>query len=59
MPTAIQQTLRERAEREIALAEATGARAHAAPDYRVVFVTRRDGTVEKVPIRAPDKSKAH
>ena len=40
--------LRERAEREIALARATGSRAHASPDYSKVFVERRDGTRETV-----------
>lgn len=39
---------RERAAREIALAEATGAKAHASPDFRVVFIQRRDGTRETV-----------
>ena len=40
--------LRERAEREIALAEATGSRAHASPDFSKVFIERRDGTHETV-----------
>lgn len=40
--------LRERAEREIALAKATGARAQASPDFSKVFVERRDGTRETV-----------
>lgn len=40
--------LRERAEREIALAEATGSRAQASPDYSKVFIERRDGTRETV-----------
>lgn len=39
---------RERAEREIALAKATGAKAHASPDWRMVFIERRDGTRETV-----------
>jgi len=43
-----QQKLRERAEREIALAKATGAKAHASPDFSKVFVERRDGTRETV-----------
>ncbi len=43
---------RERAEREIALAQATGAKAHASPDWRTVFIQRRDGTRETV--RVPD-----
>lgn len=42
------QKLRERAEREIALAKATGSRAYASPDYTRVFVERRDGTRETV-----------
>lgn len=41
---------RERAEREIALAKATGAKAHASADYKVVFIERRDGTRERVAI---------
>lgn len=44
---------RERAEREIALAKATGAKAHASPDFRRVFVERRDGTRETV--RLPER----
>lgn len=43
-------TVRERAEREMALARATGSRATASPDYRVVFIERRDGTRETVRI---------
>lgn len=39
---------RERAEREIALAAATGAKAHASPDFKTVFVERPDGTRETV-----------
>jgi hypothetical protein len=42
------QKLRERAEREIALAKATGSKAHASPDFSRVFVERRDGTRETV-----------
>lgn len=45
---------RERAAREIALATATGAKAHASPDYRTVFIERRDGTRET--IRLPEKT---
>lgn len=41
---------RERAEREIALAKATGSKAEASPDYSKVFITRRDGTRETVRI---------
>ena len=44
---------RERAAREIALAKATGAKGHASPDYRTVFIERRDGTRETV--RLPDR----
>jgi len=40
--------LRDRAEREIALAKATGANAYASPDYAKVFVVRRDGSRETV-----------
>jgi hypothetical protein len=40
--------LRERAEREIALAKATGSRAYASPDFSTVFVERPDGTRETV-----------
>jgi hypothetical protein len=46
---------RERAEREIALAKATGAKAHASPDFRVVFIERRDGTRET--IRLPERDR--
>jgi len=42
------EALRARAEREIALAQATGSRAHASPDYSKVFIERRDGTRETV-----------
>jgi hypothetical protein len=41
-------SLRERAERQIALARATGAKAQASPDYRIIFVERPDGTRETV-----------
>lgn len=47
---AVEPSTRERAEREIALARATGAKAHASPDYRVVFIERRDGSRETVRI---------
>lgn len=40
--------MRERARREIALAQATGARAQASPDFTRVFIERRDGTRETV-----------
>lgn len=45
--------LRERAERYIALAKATGSKASASPDYSKVFVTRRDGTRETVRMTPP------
>lgn len=41
-------SVRQKAERLIALAQATGSRASASPDYRLVFVERRDGTRETV-----------
>jgi|GEM_PF-3589020 len=44
---------RDRAERYIALAKATGSKATASPDYSKVFITRRDGTRETVRITAP------
>lgn len=40
--------LRERAEREIALAKATGSKARASSDFSKVFIERRDGTHETV-----------
>lgn len=40
--------LRDRAERIIALAMATGSKAQASPDYRKVFIERRDGSRETV-----------
>jgi len=46
---------RERAEREIALAKATGSKAHASPDWRTVFIERRDGTRETV--RLPERDR--
>jgi hypothetical protein len=42
------EALRERAQREIALAKATGAKAQASPDFTKVFIERRDGTRETV-----------
>jgi hypothetical protein len=46
---------RDRAQREIALAKATGAaKAYASIDNRVVFVERRDGTREVVRLKKPD-----
>ncbi|MBI1252088.1 MAG: hypothetical protein GC189_11500 [Alphaproteobacteria bacterium] len=50
-----QDQLRDRAAREIALAEATGAKAHASTDNRLVFITRPDGTEETVKIRPPSR----
>ena len=44
---------RERAEREIALAMATGAKAHASSDCRLVYIQRRDGSRETVRIPEP------
>lgn len=47
---------RRRAEAEINLAKAAGAtRAEATPDYKTVFIQRRDGTEEKVHIPAPQQ----
>jgi hypothetical protein len=46
---------RERAEREIALAEATGSKAHASPDFRTIFIERRDGTRETVRLTEQEK----
>jgi len=44
---------RTRAEREIALAKATGAKAHASADYRTVFIERRDGSKDTVRLPPP------
>lgn len=44
---------RQRAEREIALAHATGAKAHASSDCRIVYIERRDGSRETVRIPEP------
>lgn len=44
---------RQRAAREIALARATGARAHASSDCHVVYIERRDGSRETVRIPEP------
>ena len=46
-------SLRDRAERQIALAKATGSKAYPSADYRIVFVERRDGTRETVRIAPP------
>ena len=46
---------RERAAHEIALAKATGAKAQASPDFRKVFIERRDGTRETVRLPEHDK----
>jgi hypothetical protein len=43
----------DRAKREIALAEASGAKAWASADNSVVFVQSRDGSVEQVKISRP------
>lgn len=40
--------LRERAAREVAIAQATGSKAYASPDFRQIFIERRDGTRETV-----------
>jgi hypothetical protein len=46
---------RDRAAREIALAQATGAaKAYASVDNRVVFIERRDGTREVVRLKRPE-----
>ncbi len=50
-----QDYFRQRAEREIALAKATGASAHASPDFRTVFIKRRDGTHETVRLPSRDR----
>ncbi len=46
---------RDRAEREIALAKATGAKAHASPDFRIVFVERPDGSQERIRMPEPGR----
>lgn len=51
--------LRERAQRQIALAEAGGARAKASPDCRTVFITYRDGREERVRIDTSEQEKPH
>ncbi len=48
---------RERAEREIALAQATGAKAHASSDCKIVYIERRDGSRETV--RIPEPAQKH
>ncbi|MGE0045582.1 MAG: hypothetical protein AB7J28_11675 [Hyphomonadaceae bacterium] len=53
-----QQHYRDRAARQIALAQATGAKAHASPDNRTVFVERADGTKEEVKIPPPGRADA-
>ena len=47
------QYFRERAEREIALVKSTGANAYASADYKTVFITRRDGSEEKLRVPPP------
>ncbi len=44
---------RDRAEREIALVAATGAKARASVDYKRIFVQRPDGSEEVVRIPPP------
>ena len=44
---------RDRAAREISLAEATGAKAYASADYKTVFIERPDGSKETVRLPAP------
>jgi hypothetical protein len=44
---------RDRAEREISIAKATGAKAHASADYRKIFIKRPDGTQETLRIPQP------
>ncbi len=46
---------RERAEREIALAKATGAKAHASPDFKTVFIERPDGTKDTLRVPPPSE----
>ncbi|MGE0829879.1 MAG: hypothetical protein AB7O04_11070 [Hyphomonadaceae bacterium] len=55
MTTAEQTYFRDRAEREIALAKATGAKAHASADFKTVYVERGDGTRETVRIPPPQE----
>lgn len=54
---------KDRAEREIAIAAATGAKAHASVDFKTIYVTRPDGSEETVrippPSEKPKASKAH
>ena len=54
---------KDRAEREIALVAATGAKARASVDYKRIFVQRPDGSEEVVrippPSSTPEKSKQH
>lgn len=44
---------RDRAQREIALAKATGAKAYASADNKTVFIERPDGSKEKVHLPPP------
>jgi hypothetical protein len=46
---------KDRAEREIALAAATGAKARASVDFKRVFVLRADGSEEVVRIPPPSE----
>ena len=50
---------RRRAEAEIAVAQAAGARAYASADWRTVFVERRDGTTEKLRLQRPRRQHLH
>jgi hypothetical protein len=54
---------KDRAEREIALAAATGAKAHASVDFKRVFVQRPDGSEEVLrippPGEKPNSAKPH
>jgi hypothetical protein len=51
---------RRRAEAEMAIAKAAGAqKATASPDWRTIFIQRRDGTTETVHIREEDQKRAN
>lgn len=54
MNKAEQDYFRDRAARQIALAEATGAKAYASKDFRTVFIERRDGSTETVRLPPPE-----
>lgn len=59
--TSQQNYYKDRAEREIALAAATGAKAHASVDFKRVFVRRPDGSEEvvRIPPRAETPTSAN